>query len=321
VDPQPADDLDQILFRSPIATIGRFDCPTSRPDFANTGPTSAFLAVFPRTAVAIEHEGREPILVDPSIATLYNRAQSYRRAPISPEGDRCEWFALSEGALRAELRTIDPRAADARRPIRFTHAPCAPRLYLLQRVLVRALCAGGVEALEVEETALLVFRGAIRAAYEARMPRGREAERRTATRRAHRTAIDSVRAALAADPGAALTLSDAAHLACMSPCHLSRLFAELTGQTLSSYRNDIRLRAALEHVLDEPGADLTGAALSAGFSSHSHFTNRFRRRFGFPPSAVRREDMAGLLREIRKSMQAGERPRGHSCGSGRRSAA
>lgn len=314
-------DLDEILFSSPIVTIGRFTCPTSRPDFSDTGPTTAHLAVFPRTAVTIEHEGHEPILADPSVTTLYNRAQSYRRGPISPEGDRCVWFALSDDLVRDVLRGLDPRAADASRPIRFTHAPCPSRLYLLQRVLVRALCAGHDDTLEIEETALLVFAAALRSAYRARVTSAGAGARRERTRLAHRGAVDSVRAALAANPEASFTLSNASRLACVSACHLSRLFAEATGLSLSAYRNEIRLRAALERVLEDPGADLTTAALDAGFSSHSHFTNRFRERFGFPPSALRRDGLAEIVREIRKSVQADGASRGRSSSGGRRSAA
>ena len=43
---------------------------------------------------------------------------------------------------------------------------------------------------------------------------------------------------------------------------------------------------ALDAVLDG-GDDLTTIALEAGFSSHSHFTARFRRAFGCAPSAPR----------------------------------
>jgi len=56
---------------------------------------------------------------------------------------------------------------------------------------------------------------------------------------------------------------------------------------LHAYRNQLRLRAALES-LAERHADLTGIALDLGFSSHSHFTETFRRTFGRTPSSVRR---------------------------------
>jgi AraC-like DNA-binding protein len=68
--------------------------------------------------------------------------------------------------------------------------------------------------------------------------------------------------------------------------HLARIFKSRTGFSLHAYRNQLRLRSALER-LREPNVDLTGIALDLGFSSHSHFTETFRRAFGKTPSAVR----------------------------------
>ena len=70
--------------------------------------------------------------------------------------------------------------------------------------------------------------------------------------------------------------------------HLARVFKARTGFSLHAYRNQLRLRAALER-LAEPGVDLIDIALDLGFSSHSHFTETFRRSFGKTPSAVRQE--------------------------------
>ena len=68
--------------------------------------------------------------------------------------------------------------------------------------------------------------------------------------------------------------------------HLARVFKARTGFSLHAYRNQLRLRAALER-LAEPGVDLIDIALDLGFSSHSHFTDTFRRSFGKTPSVVR----------------------------------
>jgi len=68
--------------------------------------------------------------------------------------------------------------------------------------------------------------------------------------------------------------------------HLARVFQRRTGLSLHQYRNQLRLRAALEELAGGE-ADLSGLALSLGFSSHSHFTNVFRRTFGCTPSAYR----------------------------------
>jgi AraC-like DNA-binding protein len=68
--------------------------------------------------------------------------------------------------------------------------------------------------------------------------------------------------------------------------HLARTFKARTGFSLHGYRNQLRLRAALERLRD-PKAALIDIALDLGFSSHSHFTETFRRNFGKTPSAVR----------------------------------
>ncbi len=68
--------------------------------------------------------------------------------------------------------------------------------------------------------------------------------------------------------------------------HLARIFKARTGFSLHAYRNQLRLRAALEQLRD-PRVDLTSLALELGFSSHSHFTETFRRSFARTPSAVR----------------------------------
>jgi AraC-like DNA-binding protein len=70
-----------------------------------------------------------------------------------------------------------------------------------------------------------------------------------------------------------------------SEFHLARLFRAHTGFTLHGYRNQLRLRLALERIPAED--DLTALAHELGFSSHSHFTDAFRALFGAPPAEVR----------------------------------
>jgi AraC-like DNA-binding protein len=50
---------------------------------------------------------------------------------------------------------------------------------------------------------------------------------------------------------------------------------------------ELRLRASLEDVCDR-FAPLARVALKSGFSSQSHFTTAFLRRFGTTPAAYRR---------------------------------
>jgi AraC-like DNA-binding protein len=71
-----------------------------------------------------------------------------------------------------------------------------------------------------------------------------------------------------------------------SAFHLARVFRAETGFSLHAFRQSLRLRAALER-LASGAVDLSALALELGFSSHSHFTERFRNEFGVAPSQIR----------------------------------
>jgi AraC-like DNA-binding protein len=70
----------------------------------------------------------------------------------------------------------------------------------------------------------------------------------------------------------------------VSPFRLCRAFRQATGGTLHQHLTCLRLAAALEQ-LPRYRERLTDLALDLGFSSHSHFTQAFRARFGRAPSA------------------------------------
>jgi AraC-like DNA-binding protein len=100
-----------------------------------------------------------------------------------------------------------------------------------------------------------------------------------------------------------LTLAGIARTVGCSPYHLARTFRREAGLTIHRYLNRLRLRAGLERLVD--GAEgLTGIALDVGFSSHAHFTEAFRREFGLPPSAFRRDLTPAVLRQMSKNLKA-----------------
>jgi AraC-like DNA-binding protein len=71
-----------------------------------------------------------------------------------------------------------------------------------------------------------------------------------------------------------------------SPFNFARIFQQQTGLPLHRYLTHLRLRAALERLPETD--DITTLALDLGFSSHSHFTDVFRREFGKTPSEYRK---------------------------------
>ena len=72
----------------------------------------------------------------------------------------------------------------------------------------------------------------------------------------------------------------------VSAYHLSRIFKLVTGQTLSAYRRRVRIRSALD-LLMEGQVDLATIAAAAGFSDHAHLTRTFRTELGDVPSKIR----------------------------------
>ena len=98
--------------------------------------------------------------------------------------------------------------------------------------------------------------------------------------------VDRTKTYLASELGRSIQLADIAAAVGASPGYLTQLFRAVEGIPLHAYLTQLRLAQAL---IELPFAeDITALALELGFSSHSHFSARFRRAFGLTPSAFRR---------------------------------
>lgn len=274
------------IFASPLLKVGVFRCPLAYPRFGDTGPATGHWLVFPRTSVRIIPAGGEPIIADPNSVLFYNQAQEYRRAPLSEQGDQCEWFDFAPALLATALQPYDAVAADhPERPFRFSHTPSAARLYLRQRLVVEHLLAHNPpDTLLVEETLLGVLDQVLHSAYQARGVYLQTL--RPAGQRHARALSGAVQEVLNLHFQEAVSLTWLANAVFCSPYQLCRLFRQQTGYTIHQYLNQLRLRTALAAVAD--GADdLTALALDLGYASHSHFTQAFRQCFGLPPAQLR----------------------------------
>jgi AraC-like DNA-binding protein len=272
------------VFASPLVQIGRWRCPVDNPHFLDSGPASDALFVFPRQGVWIEHEGRDPFVADANTVTYYNKGQSYRRRKLSAAGDQCEWFAVSSDAIAETLSMHDASAIDRPlAPFPFTHGPSDPDSYLRQRLVFHHVTRETrPDRLFVEEAVLSILGEVTRLAFAhdpARSPS-------TPGRRGDVDVIEATRDVIARRFTENLSLIDVARDVDASVYHLARIFKARTGFSLHTYRNQLRLRSALER-LRHRDTDLTDIALDLGFSSHSHFTDIFRRTFGKTPSAIR----------------------------------
>ncbi|CAM3663644.1 HTH-type transcriptional activator RhaR [Vibrio aerogenes CECT 7868] len=86
-----------------------------------------------------------------------------------------------------------------------------------------------------------------------------------------------------------LQLSDLSELVSLSEYHFARMFKQSTGITPHQYVMQQRLNQA-RILLQHSGASLTEIALQCGFSSSSHFSNRFKLTHGETPLMYRRKN-------------------------------
>jgi AraC-like DNA-binding protein len=83
-----------------------------------------------------------------------------------------------------------------------------------------------------------------------------------------------------------VTLDEIAKAIGLSTFHLCRVFQAATKHTIHQHLLSVRLEAAAAELLDGRKS-VTEVAHGVGFSSHSHLTALFKKRFGVPPSHLR----------------------------------
>lgn len=130
------------------------------------------------------------------------------------------------------------------------------------------------------------------AARELRFPR--PAGDVAAARERRRVMIADAKGYILAHLGKPVTLTEiAAHLG-ISACHLSHLFSEESGFTLSSYLVNARMKK-VAYLLANPKVRVSEAAYAVGFEDPNYFSKAFRRHFRCSPEAYQ----ARLLRARR----------------------
>jgi AraC-like DNA-binding protein len=273
-------------FQAPDISLGEFRLLPDHPAWRrmnDIGESQPLIAI-PRTAVAIHQEGRPRVVADPMRAVLYPAGQLYRREVVSADGDRCSFITFSHALAADAAREFDTAAADPvtyRFP--FVAAPIATDVYVLQHRTRRLVESGTFDPDEVREALYWIVASLVSNGYRAE--NGACPKRRSATQRAHRDAIDSIRSRLGQEPSTNVSLDELAASVHLSPFHLTRLFRQQAGRSIHAYRTEVRLRASLDQLAD--GRPISDVALEVGFASHAHFTDRFRRAYGVTPQTFR----------------------------------
>lgn len=101
-------------------------------------------------------------------------------------------------------------------------------------------------------------------------------------KRLNRERVQKVRAILKESLAEPPPLEEIGRRVGCSPFHLSRIFAQETGKTITGCLRELRLERAAQ-LLRSGECNVTEAALEVGYNSLSHFTAAFRETFGCCP--------------------------------------
>jgi AraC family transcriptional regulator len=276
--------VERMVFSTRRVKVAQWRCTPAFADFGDTGPIRSQLVAFPRTSVRIRHVGGPEFVADPTVVSIYNRAQRYLRERLHPAGDLCDWWGVDDETAQEIAASVDAGAHQGRGgPFRFAVARCSHDLYLRQRALLHRLSAGDMDELEAEEAVLGIVSEVLRSAAQGQGASASGASGASDASTRHRALAQSALALLAVRHRENLSLDDVARALSASPFHLCRVFRAQTGASLHAQLTSVRLRTALE-CIEQGAQDLTQVALDAGFASHSHFSAAFGRAFGVSPS-------------------------------------
>ncbi len=274
------------LFRSPAFGITRWDCAaTGQRSLSGERVQEWHVVSFVHSGTFVLHSAGRSELIDPTAVLLYNPQAPYRSSHPFGCCDHGSAIVVRREALLDVMRHQDP-ASEERRDALFTtsHVRGLSRVWMRQRLLVERL-RGAVppDPLAFEASVLELLGEIVSEHSRLRGLPPPPAE----SLRARRRYVEDAKALLQERFREKLHLDDIARALYVSTFHLCRLFKEETGMPIHHYLTRLRLREAVEPVL-QGKADLGGLALDLGFSSHSHFTAAFRKEFGIPPREVRK---------------------------------
>lgn len=256
--------------------LGHFRCEPGDPAWGEINRIGDIPhVVFPRAAVRIRPERGGPVTADANRVLLYGPGQQYRRGMLDPRGDDCLFLALGpEVIARVGGSAVAEHGVLVDTGLR--ERSCPADVWTALHQIRAAASAAHHDELAVDELLLTLVEEVLGGPRLAPDPDDVA------------PVVEEVRAVLTQRTHDRMTLDDVAAAVGASPYHLHRQFRAATGWTIHAYRDHLRLREGLARVLDGE-SDLSVLAFDLGYSSHSHFTSRFRRAFGVTPSQVRRD--------------------------------
>lgn len=292
------------LYDSPMIEVRDYICRDIGHDHSPEEQSDSNSVTLMRHGAFSRHFGKRTVTADVNQATFFSKHSVYRVSHPGDCGDRGTSIIVAQPILNDIIRELDPSVDEhPDQPFPFASGPCAPMLFWRHREYVLRLERIEQEPLEplwADVTGLQLVADVLEGAFE---HIGTQPKKRATTNTDHATRTEAAKAYLATRIGENVTLDEIAAAVYSSPFNFARIFQQQTGMPVHRYLTQLRLRASLERVADAD-ADLTSIALDLGFSSHSHFTDVFRREFGKTPSEFKKNVTKKSVREMSKNLIA-----------------
>lgn len=292
------------LYDSPMITVRDYVCRHPACGQMAEEQSDVNSITLMRYGTFAKHFGKRQVTADVNQATFFTKDSVYRVSHPAGCGDRGTTLTVAPSILNDIVRELDPSIEEhPEHPFPFVTGPCKAVVFWRHREFVNRLDLVDAEPLEplwADVTGLQLAADVIEDAFE---HRGTTTRRRASTTADHAERTEAAKAYLATRMSEAVSLDDVAAAVNASPFNFARIFQQQTGVPIHRYLTVLRLRAALERVAD-PHIEITEIAIGLGFSSHSHFTDVFRREFGETPSAVRQKQSKNAIRKMSKNLIA-----------------
>jgi AraC family transcriptional regulator len=244
-----------------------------------TGFSPDFQLALPYRGCFVWHVGGDEVAGDANQALFVTGGERYRLSQPLAAG-YAELIVTPAAGIIAELAHAAGADNLATHPLfRRRSRRLTPRLQNFRaRFLSWASRSDQIDVLAAEEMVLALLRTALADDDAVALPRARPG-------RSTQRLIRRTKTFLEAEFARPIRLDDIGRAVGASPLYLTQIFRAIEGVPLHQYLTQLRLAHALEAL--PAASDLTQLAFDMGFSSHSHFTARFRQAFGTTPSRFR----------------------------------
>lgn len=262
-----------IVFRTPLAEIVRFDHPPDREHHDDEAEVSSWYAVSFIEAGSYRLSSRcaswrlatgEIELTYPGIPVRY------RHTTLEPD-DVCLAVRFTPEVVAQSFASVPGRADSLR-------VATSDRTLFERHRLLQALADADRLSVEFAADALLPFLCAGRREPPTELRRSKRFP-------AHLRRIGDAVDLLTHEYAQQHSVFELARRVAMSPYHFVRTFAALAGCPPHRYQLEVRLRIASTRLLE--GDTVTSAAFACGFQNLSHFVRTFHKHFGVSPGKYR----------------------------------